>query len=169
MVDTQGILVLPIIYLVLAKNTMTDQQTGANPELTYKFQVQGGDFSIAGSISTRIKRILQQIGAKPEAVRRASVATYEAEMNIVIHADSGEIVLVANPSKIVIRCEDRGPGIPDINLAMKPGFSTASEEAREMGFGAGMGLPNMDRCANSLEIRSQINVGTVVAMVFNNE
>jgi anti-sigma regulatory factor (Ser/Thr protein kinase) len=143
--------------------------SGEHSALTYTFKVPGGDFGSAGSISTKIKRILQQLGAHPEAVRRASIATYEAEMNIVIHTGGGEIVLTASPERIGIVCKDSGPGIPDIPLAMQPGFSTADETAREMGFGAGMGLPNMDRCASSMKIESKVGVGTVVEMVFENE
>jgi anti-sigma regulatory factor (Ser/Thr protein kinase) len=90
-------------------------------------------------------------------------------MNIVIHARRGKIALNANPSRIRIQCHDEGPGIPDIQLAMQPGFSTASDAVREMGFGAGMGLPNMERCADVLEIHSTVGVGTLVDMVFNND
>lgn len=138
-------------------------------EITYKFSVQGSDFASAGSVSTRIKKILQQIGTKPETIRRAAIATYEAELNIVIHARAGEINLSANPVKIRILCRDEGPGIPDIGLAMQPGFSTASDEVRGMGFGAGMGLPNMKRCADDMSIASQVGCGTTVDMVFKNE
>lgn len=145
------------------------ESVGNGSTLTYTFKVEGGDFGVAGSISTKIKRILQQIGARPNAIRKASVATYEAEMNIFIHADCGEITLTANPQEIGIRCEDKGPGIPDIQLAMQPGYSTANETAREMGFGAGMGLPNMDRCADTMKIESKVGEGTTVTMVFKNE
>ncbi|MHB1458640.1 MAG: ATP-binding protein [Armatimonadota bacterium] len=141
-----------------------------NPaELHYTFYLNGGDFSNAGAISTRIKKILQQIGAKSETIRRAAIATYEAEMNIVIHASSGEVTLNASAIRILIKCQDKGPGIPDIKLAMQPGYSTASDKVREMGFGAGMGLPNMQRCADSLEIQSTVGTGTTVDMVFKNE
>lgn len=140
-----------------------------NAELHYTFQLQGGDFNSAGTVSTSIKRILQQIGAKPETIRRASIATYEAEINVAIHATCGEIALTASPVLIRINCKDTGPGIPDIELAMQPGYSTASDAVRELGFGAGMGLPNMKRCADTLEITSQVGVGTTVEMVFRNE
>lgn len=138
-------------------------------ELHYTFRLQGGDFGNAGDISTRIKKILQQIGVKQETVRRAAIATYEAELNIIIHAASGEITLRASIARIWIKCQDQGPGIPDISLAMQPGYSTASDEIREMGFGAGMGLPNIQRCADSLEISSVVGTGTTVDMVFKNE
>lgn len=138
-------------------------------ELHYMFRIQGGDFAGAGAISSRIKKILQQIGTKPEVIRRASIATYEAEMNVVIHARGGDISLTASPSEVHILIQDEGPGIEDIGLAMQPGYSTAGDEIREMGFGAGMGLPNMERCADKLEIKSGVGVGTTVDMVFNNE
>jgi anti-sigma regulatory factor (Ser/Thr protein kinase) len=101
-------------------------------------------------------------------VRRIAVASYEAEMNVVIHADNGMIVLDAGPDRVVLQVEDKGPGINDIGLAMKPGYSTAGDEVREMGFGAGMGLPNMVECADELEIDSVPGVGTTVKMIFFN-
>ncbi len=152
---------------------MSDDASGVNSpsgnELNYMFRIQGGDFAGAGAVSSRIKKILQQIGTKPDVIRRASIATYEAEMNVVIHARMGEVALTATPLKVHIRILDEGPGIPDIGLAMQPGYSTASDEIREMGFGAGMGLPNMERCADNLEIRSVVGTGTTVDMVFNND
>jgi len=147
---------------------MTQQQTNES-ELHYTFQMQGGDFNSAGNVSTRIKRILQQIGARPETIRRASIAIYEAEINVAIHAKCGEISLTASPVLIQIQCADEGPGIPDIELAMQPGYSTASDAVREMGFGAGMGLPNMKKCADTLDIKSEVGKGTTVDMVFKNE
>jgi anti-sigma regulatory factor (Ser/Thr protein kinase) len=150
-------------------SSKNDTSSGSKTELHYTFHLNGGDFSNAGAVSTRIKKILQQIGAKSETIRRAAIATYEAEMNIVIHASSGEVTLNASALRILIKCQDKGPGIPDINLAMQPGYSTASDKVREMGFGAGMGLPNMQRCADSLEIHSTVGIGTTVDMVFKNE
>jgi anti-sigma regulatory factor (Ser/Thr protein kinase) len=138
-------------------------------ELHYTFKVEGGDFGSAGSVSTGIKKILQQIGVKPETVRKTAIATYEAEINVVIHASQGEILLTANRSAIQIVVRDKGPGIPDVDLAMQPGYSTASEAVREMGFGAGMGLPNMQRCADTLNITSKVGEGTIVEMIFTNE
>lgn len=148
---------------------MNNPGSHTSAELKYTFRVQGHDFSSAGSVSTKIKKILQQIGAKTETIRRTSIATYEAELNVVIHARTGEITLFANPSQIRIICRDEGPGIPDIRLAMQPGYSTASDEVREMGFGAGMGLPNIERCSDKLSIDSEVGVGTTLDMVFNNE
>lgn len=146
--------------------TSAGSENGA--ELRYAFKIEGGNFAAAGGVSTRIKKMLQQIGVGADTIRRAAVATYEAEMNVVIHADSGEIILVANPAQIRITVQDQGPGIPDVNLAMQPGWSTASDAVREMGFGAGMGLPNIEKCTDAMEIRTEIGVGTTLEMVFNN-
>jgi serine/threonine-protein kinase RsbT len=132
------------------------------------FDVAARDFSSAGSASSRIKRVLQQIGVDPGTIRRVAVASYEAEMNVVIHAKSGRIMLDAGPDSVRIMVQDTGPGIPDIERAMTPGYSTATDEIREMGFGAGMGLPNMYACADKFEIDSQPGVGTTVRMTFLN-
>lgn len=152
---------------------MNENDSNVNPldgsGLHYMFRIAGGDFAGAGAVSSKIKKILQHIGTKPEIIRRASIATYEAEMNVVIHATIGEIALDATPSIVHIRILDEGPGIPDIDRAMQPGYSTAPDEIREMGFGAGMGLPNMERCADKLDIKSVVGIGTTVDMVFRNE
>lgn len=136
--------------------------------LRYEFDVQGGDFAKAGDASSRVKRVLQQIGAPDEIVRRVAVACYEAEMNVVIHANQGKVVMEADLQKIVITVSDEGPGIEDIAQALRPGFSTASDAIREMGFGAGMGLPNMSNCASRLRIESGMGSGTTVRMEFEN-
>jgi len=107
------------------------------------------------------------VGLEADFIRRVAIATYEAEMNVVIHARSGQIEMHIDPGRIEITVTDVGPGIPDIDLAMREGYSTAPETAREMGFGAGMGLPNMKRCADKLEIESRIGVGTTVRMRFD--
>ncbi|MCC6485095.1 MAG: ATP-binding protein [Armatimonadetes bacterium] len=135
-------------------------------QLVQSFEIAGQDFSRAGEVSSKIRRILQQIGAPVETIRRTSVATYEAEMNVVIHAQSGRIDLSADRCAIQITVSDVGPGIVDLDLAMQPGYSTASEEVREMGFGAGMGLSNMARCADDLSIDSVVGQGTTVKMQF---
>lgn len=132
------------------------------------FEVMGHDFSSAGAASSKVKRILQQIGVDPGAIRRIAVASYEAEMNVVIHADSGHIALDAGADCVRILVKDVGPGIENIAMAMVPGYSTASDEIREMGFGAGMGLPNMKSCADVFEIESEPGVGTTVRMIFFN-
>ncbi len=136
--------------------------------LHYTFDVQGGDFTKAGDASSRVKRILQQIGVEPEIVRRVAVACYEAEMNVVIHAHCGTVTLDADLQRIRVAVEDEGPGIKDIDQAMMPGFSTAPDSVREMGFGAGMGLPNIRSCSSHLDIESVEGVGTTVRMTFDN-
>lgn len=131
-----------------------------------EFPVEGGNFPAAGEAASKVKKTLQKLGIDSNLTRRVSIATYEAEMNIVIHADYGKITLQVDPDGIWIRAEDRGKGIPDISQAMIEGFSTAPERVREMGFGAGMGLPNIKKCADLLEISSKLNIGTTVAMGF---
>nr|WP_297198927.1 ATP-binding protein [Thermanaeromonas sp.] len=109
---------------------------------------------------------MQQVGFPPELVRRVTIAAFEAEMNIIIHAYRGELKVDILPEKIVVIAEDEGPGIPDIELAMQEGYSTAPPEVREMGFGAGMGLPNIKRCSDRLEIKSEVGRGTFLQAEF---
>lgn len=139
----------------------------AQPAMYLSFSITGLDFSAAGEASTKIKKSLKQIGVTDEVVRRTAIAAYEAEMNVVIHADKGTIELWLDREQIRIIVADQGPGIADIDLAMKEGFSTAPELAREMGFGAGMGLPNIKRCTDSLEIDSIIGKGTTLNMLIH--
>lgn len=143
-----------------------DSSGGAS--IHYEFSVPCGDFHNAGEASSRIKKILQQIGVNPAIVRRAAIACYEAEMNVVIHSVGGKVVLDANVERVVIVVQDEGPGIEDIGLAMTPGYSTAPDHIRELGFGAGMGLPNMKNCSSTFEISSKKGVGTKVRMEFYN-
>lgn len=147
---------------------MLSRDSKAGIHLHYEFEVQGGDFAKAGTASSRVKRILQQIGTDAEIVRRVAVACYEAEMNVVIHAHHGTVVLDADLDSVRVTVADEGPGIEDIELAMMPGFSTAPDSIREMGFGAGMGLPNMKNCSSEFNITSEKGVGTTVRMVFDN-
>ncbi len=132
-----------------------------------EFPVRGDDFLAAGEASNQIKETLVMLGVPSSISRRASVITYEAEMNLVIHAGGGILRAIITPEKLTIVATDRGPGIPDLDLAMKEGFSTASDRVREMGFGAGMGLPNIKRNADSLEIATEVGKGTTLtATVF---
>ena len=131
------------------------------------FHVKQGDMTTAGDASARIKRQLKQLGIPASVVRRVSVGTYEAEINLVIHAYGGTIDFAIDPEKITIRVVDQGPGIPDLKKAMTEGWSTASNEVRNMGFGAGMGLPNMKRNADEFDIQSTVGVGTSITMIFN--
>jgi serine/threonine-protein kinase RsbT len=125
-----------------------------------EFSIMGGDFSNAGSVSTEIKSILKDIGFDPGIIRRAAIACYEAEMNVVMYARRAVVRLWASPDKIRIQFEDEGKGIADIELAMQEGYSTATPQMREMGFGAGMGLPNIKRNSDTFEIASQLGKGT---------
>jgi serine/threonine-protein kinase RsbT len=130
--------------------------------LAQRFEIRGGDFSNAGKTSTEIKEILQEIGIDPSIIIRASIASYEAEMNVVMYAQRGLLTLNITPEKVHFRLEDDGPGIENIELAMKEGFSTATDKMREMGFGAGMGLPNIRRNADKFEIFSEPGKGTTL-------
>lgn len=131
------------------------------------YHVKGGDFSHAGSASSKVKKMLKQLDIDPRKIKSIVIALYEAEVNIVAHAWEGEIRISIEPDRITMLLEDKGPGIPDIDQAMVEGFSTASKEVREMGFGAGMGLSNIKRNTDLLDIKSQVGVGTTLKMVIN--
>jgi serine/threonine-protein kinase RsbT len=130
-----------------------------------RFEVGGDDFSLAGKASTELKRKLGQLGVSPEHVRRAAVAMYEAEINMVIHAGGGVAEADIEPDSVSMVLTDYGPGIPDLELAMTEGWSTAPERFRELGFGAGMGLPNIKRNVDELSVETAPGKGTRVAMV----
>ena len=131
-------------------------------KLTY--EIDGDNFNAAGDASTAVKRVLKKLRLPPQIVRRAVVCMYEGEINMVIHAEGGTAELDVDEEKIVITLKDRGPGIPDIDKAMEEGWSTASPTVRAKGFGAGMGLPNMKRYTDSMEINSTVGVGTDITM-----
>jgi len=131
-----------------------------------RFDVKSGDFARAGGASRSIKAAMIQLGIENKIVRKIAIATYEAEMNLAIHSEGGYIEVLASPDKLQIVIEDVGPGIKDVNLAMTEGYSTASDKVREMGFGAGMGLPNMKLCADNFDIQSTYGIGTKITMVF---
>jgi len=126
------------------------------------FVVHGGDFDKAGEVSTQIKSILKGIGINSDVVRRVAIATFEGELNVVIHAEEGMVDVRITPTDILIRIADRGKGIADIEQAMQEGFSTASDEMRERGFGAGMGLPNIKKNSDCFQIESEVGVGTTL-------
>lgn len=132
--------------------------------IRYNFNVEKDDFDRAGEASSNIKKILRQLGIDAAIIRRVAIATYEAEINIVIHSLGGEIDLEVDPSNIKIIAKDKGPGIANIELAMQEGYSTASDKVREMGFGAGMGLPNMKKCSDKFQVESELGKGTTIAM-----
>ena len=128
------------------------------------YEVNAGEFQTAGDASANIKRKLKQIGIGSAVLRRVAVASYEAELNLIIHSHGGQLMLEMTPSCIVLTSADVGPGIADLSKAMQEGYSTASEEARDLGFGAGMGLPNMKKNTDSMEIKSTLGVGTCITM-----
>ena len=136
-------------------------------ELVFHFDVDGEDFTSAGQASVQIKKDLRQLGISPEIIRRVSIAMYEGEINMVIHANGGTVDVKVCEDCIEMILADRGPGIKSIEQAMQEGFSTASDNTRSLGFGAGMGLPNMKRYTDSLEIESTVGVGTTVKMKVN--
>jgi anti-sigma regulatory factor (Ser/Thr protein kinase) len=133
--------------------------------MEFKYDIEGGNFTKAGHASSGVKQVLKQLNVEPKLVKRVVVALYEAEVNVVAHAYKGVIVADITPERIHISIEDDGPGIPDIDLAMQEGYSTASPAVREMGFGAGMGLPNMKKNADELLINSQVGKGTRVELI----
>ena len=136
-------------------------------ELVFHFDVDGDDFTSAGQASVQIKKDLRQLGISPEIIRRVSIAMYEGEINMVIHANGGTVDVKVCENCIEMILADKGPGIKDVEQAMQEGFSTASDNTRSLGFGAGMGLPNMKRYTDSMEIESTVGVGTTVKMRVN--
>jgi anti-sigma regulatory factor (Ser/Thr protein kinase) len=134
--------------------------------LSREFTIQGNDFTNAGMVSTEVKAVLKKIGFDPKLVRRVAICTYEGEMNVVMHADSARVTLAVSPEAIDVLIDDAGKGIPDVELALQEGFTTATEEMRAMGFGSGMGLPNINRNTDELEITSEVGKGTRLQMRF---
>ena len=133
--------------------------------LTY--DISADDFTRAGEASSDVKRKLKQMGVSPDAIRKVAIAMYEGEINMVIHAKGGVITVEITPEKIKMILADVGPGIPDVKLAMQAGYSTAPDEIRSLGFGAGMGLPNMKKYSDSMDIDTRIGEGTTTTMVVN--
>jgi len=131
------------------------------------FHVKGNDFAHAGEASVNIKNMLKSIGLDSKLIRRIGVCGYEGEMNMVMHGGDGTLSIEINTDKIILYLDDNGPGIEDTELAMKEGYSTAKDEYREMGFGAGMGLPNMKKNAGEFTISSKVGRGTQVKMIFS--
>ena len=135
--------------------------------VNFHFDIDGDSFTSAGEASVMIKKLLRQMEYPPEIIRRVSVAMYEGEINMVIHADGGTADVNVYCDRIEIILKDSGPGISDIDLAMQEGYSTAPDNIRSLGFGAGMGLPNMKKYTDSIEIETEVGVGTTVRMVVN--
>lgn len=136
-------------------------------ELVFHFDIDGDDFTSAGQASVQIKKILRQLGLPSEIIRRVSIAMYEGEINMVIHANGGDVDVKVCEEYIEMILSDSGPGIKDVQQAMQEGFSTASDTTRSLGFGAGMGLPNMKRYTDYMDIQSTVGVGTTVTMRVN--
>ena len=134
--------------------------------LRFRFEVDGENFTSAGEASVEVKKKLRQLGFAPEVIRRVSIAMYEGEINMVIHADGGVATVTVGPKEIKVVLKDTGKGIENIPLAMKEGYSTASSEIRDLGFGAGMGLPNMKKYSDEMDIQSTVGVGTTITMKF---
>lgn len=135
-----------------------------NDQIKLTYHIPGDDFTRAGEASSNIKNKLKQMGVSPQIVRKVAIAMYEGEINMVIHAGGGLIDVTIEPSEITMILKDKGPGIPDIELAMKEGYSTAPDNVRALGFGAGMGLPNMKKYSDIMEITSLVGEGTTVLL-----
>lgn len=133
------------------------------------YECEGGNFDVAGEASAKIKKTLQRIGIPADVVRRIAIGTYEAEMNVIIHGGGGNVSAEIFPDKTIITVSDEGPGIPDIQQALQEGWSTAPDYVRQMGFGAGMGLPNMVKCSDDIDIQSVVGEGTNIVMTFKHQ
>ncbi len=135
--------------------------------IKFHFDVDGDNFTSAGEASVKVKKLLRQLNIDPNIIKRVSIAMYEGEINMVIHANGGSADILIYPEKIVIILEDTGPGIENIELAMQEGYSTAKDNIRSLGFGAGMGLPNMKRYTDKITIDSTVGKGTKITMEVN--
>lgn len=135
--------------------------------IRFHFDVYGGDFSAAGEASVVVKKKLRQLGFSPDIIRKVSVAMYEGEINMVIHANGGTADVEVRDDCIIIVLADKGPGIPDVELAFTEGYSTARDDIRALGFGAGMGLPNMKKYTDEINIETKLGVGTTITMKVN--
>ncbi len=142
------------------------EQKAKDMLLSQEFTITGNDFANAGMVSTEVKSLLKKIGLDPKLVRRVAISTYEAEMNVVMHARRAQVQLSVTPNAITVVIDDEGKGIPDVPAAMQEGFTTATEEMRAMGFGSGMGLANIKRNSDELDVTSEVDKGTSVNMKF---
>ena len=136
-------------------------------KVNFHFDIDGDNFTSAGEASVRVKKVLREMGFTPEVIRRVSVAMYEGEINMVIHANGGDADVNVYADRIEIILADHGPGISNIELAMQEGYSTAPDNIRSLGFGAGMGLPNMKRYTDDMKIESEVGKGTTITMTVN--
>ena len=138
-----------------------------NDTLTFNYTIDGDDFTRAGEASSSVKNKLKQLGLDSDVIRKVAIAMYEGEINMVIHANGGEADVEISPTEVLIRLSDHGPGIKDVELAMQEGYSTAPDNIRSLGFGAGMGLPNMKKYTNDMQIETEVGKGTVITMRVN--
>ena len=136
-------------------------------ELYLTYDVIGGDFDQAGKASTQMKRNLKRLGIRPDVIHRLAIASYEAEMNLVIYTKGGTMEFEIAPDKITMRVKDKGPGIEDVDKVMQQGYSTAADWVRELGFGAGMGIPNIKKCSDEMELTSTLGEGTTLVVKIN--
>lgn len=155
----------PAVFSI--QTVLSAKRCAMSDTLRFHFDVDGADFTSAGQASVQVKKNLRQLGLSPETIRRVSIAMYEGEINMVIHAGGGEADVFVYEDRIEIVLTDRGPGIKNVEQAMQEGFSTAPDAIRSLGFGAGMGLPNMKRYTDSMEIDTVIGEGTTVKMSVN--
>ena len=146
---------------------MGDRVINMDEAVQFQYQIDGEDFTSAGKASVQVKKMLRQLGLDAETIRRVSVAMYEGEINMVIHADGGSAEVLVCDEFVRVILADKGPGIPDVALAMQEGFSTAKDNIRSLGFGAGMGLPNMRRYSDDMRIDTVVGEGTTVTMDFD--
>jgi len=136
-------------------------------KIQLSYVIAKNDFSKAGTVASNRKKTLRKLGISSDIIKRVAVASYETEINVIIHSHGGKMYLRIDLEKITIIAEDEGPGIEDVEMAMKEGYSTATSQIRELGFGAGMGLPNIKRCADDFEINSSLGNSTIIKVVFN--
>ena len=132
--------------------------------LTFRYEINGDDFTRAGEASSSMKNKLKQLGLDSDVIRKVAIAMYEGEINMVIHADGGKITVTVSDTEITMILSDTGPGIPDVEKAMQEGYSTARAEVRSLGFGAGMGLPNMKKYTDEMQIDTTVGKGTTITM-----
>ena len=157
-----------MIFLRIIRMPMKHQKEDIMEEaIVLTYDISADDFTRAGEASSDVKRKLKQMGVSPDAIRKVAIAMYEGEINMVIHAKGGVITVEITTEKIKMILADVGPGIPDVKLAMQAGYSTAPDEIRSLGFGAGMGLPNMKKYSDSMDIDTRIGEGTTITMVVN--
>lgn len=131
------------------------------------YEIPVNDLTCAGEASSNVRKILVQLGVDPVLIKKTAISMYEAEINAVIHGNGGVADIEIGNDRIMVRISDKGPGIPDLGLAMQEGYSTATDEVREMGFGAGMGLPNIKRYADKLDIETEVGIGTTLTIIVN--